>query len=68
MELDLKLVGRPQYYLDFIKWGILLAIVQQSEVINQVWLRTIRVCFGWPPIGTEAGFVSTEELERWANA
>lgn len=68
MQLDLKIVGRPHYQFLFIKWGLLLTIAQQTEVINQIWLRTFTVCFGWPPIEREAGFVSTEELERWANA
>ena len=67
MELDLKLVGRPQYQLAFIKGGILLVISQDTEVINQIWLRTVTIRFGWPLIEREAGFVSTEELQRWAN-
>ncbi len=67
MELDLKIVGRPQYQLFFIKGGILLAISQDTEIVNMIWLRTVFIRFGWPPIEREAGFVSIEELQRWAN-
>ena len=67
MELDLELVGRPQYHF-FIKGGILLAISQDTEIDNIICLQTFTIRFGWPPIEREAGFVSTEELQRWANA
>lgn len=67
IELDLEVIGRPQYQFFGTKGGILLAISQQTEIANMIWLRTVTVRFGWPLIKREAGFVSIDELERWAN-
>lgn len=67
MELDLEIIGQPQYQFDWIKGGILLTIAQETAIVNMIWLRTVTVRFGWPPIERKAGFVSTDELEGWAN-